>query len=164
MLAILKLISPRAYLLIAVLILCLGCELHGRHAEAKKWEMREIAANAAAEQKLTDLRKEVLEKETAAKNRVALIESQFKEDKQNAQIQIDKLRTNVRSGSVRLSIPTVACSGNTLPETAGNAAGTTQEARAELDAETAQHLIDIAAEGDAAIRQLNALIEAATVK
>jgi len=159
MLEMLKLIPPRGYLLLAVIGLCLGCELHGRHAEAQKWEVREAVANVAAEQKLSDMRKHVAEKEKAAASRLALIEAQFKQGEDHAQAEIKTLRANLRDGTVRLSIPTVACSRSTVHEAAGNTKGTIAEARTELDATTAQSLIDIAAEGDAAIRQLNALVD-----
>ena len=160
MIEMLKLIPPRGYLLLAVIGLCFGCELHGRHAEAQKWEIREVTANAAAEQKLSDMRKYVAEKEKAAASRLTLIEAQFKQGEDHAQAEIKTLRANVRNGTVRLSIPAVACTGSTMPEAAGNSEGTATEARTELDATTAQSLIDIAAEGDAASRQLNALVDA----
>jgi len=156
----LKLIPPRGYLLLAVIGLCFGCELHGRYVEAKKWEIRESAATAAAEQKLSDMRKYVAEKEKAAESRLALIKAQFKQGENHAQAEIKTLRANVRNGTVRLSIPAASCSRGTVPETTGNTQGTATEARTELDPTTAQSLIDIAAEGDAAIRQLNALVDA----
>jgi hypothetical protein len=67
-----------------------------------------------------------------------------------------KLRADAATGALRLSIPTqapVCPAPNATP-----AAGDSREARAELDRSTAEALISIAADGDAAIRKLNACI------
>ena len=70
-----------------------------------------------------------------------------------------QLRTSIATGERRLFIPVqtkcpVPAASNTAP-----AAGDSSEARAELDRKVADDLIAIAAEGDAAIRKLNACIE-----
>ena len=78
--------------------------------------------------------------------------------KANDDVKTTKLRADVLSGAVRLSVPTTGpvCSS----ESAGAASGTGTETRAELDPKTADDLIAIAKDGDDAIRQLNALIDA----
>ena len=70
-----------------------------------------------------------------------------------------QLRTAVATGERKLFIPVqakcpVPASINSTP-----AAGDSTETRAELDRKVADDLIAIAAEGDAAIRKLNACIE-----
>lgn len=70
-----------------------------------------------------------------------------------------QLRTSIATGERRLFIPVqtkcpVPAASNTAP-----AAGDSSEARAELDRKTADDLVAIAAEGDAAIRKLNACID-----
>jgi len=70
-----------------------------------------------------------------------------------------QLRAAVASGERKLFIPVqtkcpVPAAGNTAP-----VAGDSSEARAELDRKIADDLIAIAAEGDAAIRKLNACID-----
>ena len=70
-----------------------------------------------------------------------------------------QLRTAVATGERKLFIPVqakcpVPAASNTTP-----AAGDSSEARAELDRKTADDLVAIAAEGDAAIRKLNACID-----
>jgi len=79
----------------------------------------------------------------------------------NAQKEITSLRTAVASGERRLFIPTQATNCSVQPSTnASPASGSdTGEARAELDRKVADSLIALTAEGDTAIRKLNACIE-----
>ena len=68
-----------------------------------------------------------------------------------------KLRADAATGALRLSIPTqapVCPTADTTP-----AAGDSRETRAELDRSVAEALIAITADGDAAIRKLNACID-----
>jgi hypothetical protein len=69
-----------------------------------------------------------------------------------------KLRADVASGALRLSIPTQSpvCSTSVTAVTAGDNSG---EARAELSGQVSETLIAIASEGDAAIRKLNQCIQ-----
>ena len=74
-----------------------------------------------------------------------------------AKVKETKLRADAATGALRLSIPAqspVCPAGDTIP-----AAGDSREARTELDRTTAEALISIAADGDAAIRKLNACID-----
>lgn len=74
----------------------------------------------------------------------------FEKEKQDAKNTINKLRADVNSGAVRLSIPvSSSCSA---------ASGAT-ETRAELDKQTGQSLISITEDGDQAIRELNYCID-----
>ena len=79
----------------------------------------------------------------------------------NAQKEITSLRTAVASGERRLFIPTQATNCSVQPSTnASPASGSdTGEARAELDRKVADSLIALTAEGDTAIRKLNACID-----
>lgn len=68
-----------------------------------------------------------------------------------------KLRADAATGALRLSIPTKA---SVCPTTnSAPPSGNSGEARAELDRSTAEALISITADGDAAIRKLNACID-----
>lgn len=78
----------------------------------------------------------------------------YQEEKNHADKEIARLRADVAAGRVRLSVP-ARCPGTDTPTGAAS-----QEARAELDAETADALVAIAAEGDDAIRELNLCIDA----
>ena len=69
-----------------------------------------------------------------------------------------KLRADVASGALRLSIPTQSpvCSTSVTAVTAGDNSG---ETRTELSGQVSETLIAIASEGDAAIRKLNQCIQ-----
>jgi hypothetical protein len=69
-----------------------------------------------------------------------------------------KLRADVASGALRLSIPTQSpvCSTSVTTATAGDNSG---ETRTELSGQVSETLIAIASEGDAAIRKLNQCIQ-----
>jgi Bacteriophage Rz lysis protein len=73
----------------------------------------------------------------------------------DAKDKVTKLQSDIASGELRLSIATRSvqtCSDAT------SATGNT-EARAELDPEASKSLVSITADGDSAIRQLNACID-----
>ena len=74
-------------------------------------------------------------------------------EKKNAQTEINRLRGRIRAGTVRLSVATRSGAVSSNP---GTGAG---ETRAELDAQTADDLVAIAADGDEAIRKLNLCID-----
>ena len=77
----------------------------------------------------------------------------YRKEQENAQKTIDSLRSRIASGDIRLSVPvsTARMPGGSSPEPG--------ETRAELDGETAQSLVSIAADGDRAIRDLNQCID-----
>ena len=79
-------------------------------------------------------------------------DSQLKFNKQelDAQNKINRLRADVNSGTLRLSIPVSSSCSSTSGST---------EARAELDTTTANDLISITEDGDKAIRELNYCID-----
>jgi len=95
--------------------------------------------------------------ERAASERMAKVATDHRKVVSDAQAQIDLLRTDVRRGARRLSVVTAGLSGCPGAAPAGRS-GT--EARADIDPATADALVAIAADGDAAIRQANALIDA----
>ena len=75
-----------------------------------------------------------------------------------AKVKETKLRADVASGALRLSIPTKStiCPTSVTTVTAGDNSG---ETRAELTGQASDDLIRIASEGDAAIRKLNQCIQ-----
>lgn len=78
-----------------------------------------------------------------------------------AKVKEDKLRSDIASGKRKLFIPVqapdcaVSASADAAPATGDNS----REASAELSGQVSESLIAIAAEGDTAIRKLNACIE-----
>ncbi|EEO27195.1 lysis system i-spanin subunit Rz [Oxalobacter paraformigenes] len=77
----------------------------------------------------------------------------YEKEKENAKTEINRLRGRISAGTVRLSVPARGCA---VSENTGTGTG---ETRAELDPETANDLISIASDGDAAIRELNLCID-----
>lgn len=89
-----------------------------------------------------------------------LAEQNLQKEK-HAQDRINRLNAELRRRDARLFVPVVASSCGTAADGAGTAAGQPgAEARAELVPEAAIALVDIAADGDAAVRQLNDVIDA----
>ena len=78
-----------------------------------------------------------------------------------AKVKEDKLRTDLASGERKLFIPVKAaeCAVSAATDTAAAGGDHSGTASAELDRKTADDLVAIAAEGDAAIRKLNACIQ-----
>lgn len=77
-----------------------------------------------------------------------------------AKLKEDKLRADISSGAVSLRIPTkTQCAVPAAGDATVAGGGDTGTASAELDRQTAESLIAITAEGDAAIRKLNTCIQ-----
>jgi len=117
----------------------------GKHDESSRQQIEVAAANDKARQ---------------TEQNMAAVANTYATTLRNAQnaarVKETKLRADAATGALRLSIPTqapVCPAPNAAP-----AAGDSREARAELDRSTAEALIAIAADGDAAIRKLNACI------
>ena len=96
--------------------------------------------------------------ERVATERMSQVATEHRKVVTDAQSKIDRLRADLRSGARRLSIPTVA--GVSVCADSAVAGGSEREIRSALDPATADALVAIAADGDAAIRQANALIDA----
>lgn len=141
---------PNPWVLLAGICAIVGAYVVGHHNGYDQCDQRmkiEVArANDSAR-----------EREHEMSERTATLSAQLAKANQDAKDQINRLQYSISTGSVRLSVPTSgvqACSDPAAPS------GDRHEARAELDAETAQSLVSIAADGDFAIRQLNACIDA----
>ncbi|MCZ4065743.1 lysis system i-spanin subunit Rz [Oxalobacter aliiformigenes] len=92
-------------------------------------------------------------KEQAMQAEHDALAKKYEKEKKDAQAEINNLRNRIRTGAMRLSVPT---RGGTVPENTGAWTGKT---RAELDPKTADDLVAIAADGDEAIRELNLCID-----
>jgi hypothetical protein len=101
----------------------------------------------------------VLTLERAAGAVLAQRADHLTQEQTHAKTERDRFNDDVRSGAVRLSIPVASgqCAATANPAAA---AGHWHQARAELDPATAAALDAIAGDGDDAIRQLNACIDA----
>ena len=81
------------------------------------------------------------------------LQAKYEQEKKDAESKIANLRRRVQSGAVRMSVNATACAVSTNTRTGA------VETRAELDPKDADDLIAIAADGDAAIRELNLCID-----
>jgi prophage endopeptidase len=149
-----SLLDPRLWF--AAVLLGLACYFGGQLHEGQASAARMKLADAAAKIKL----KEANDRAKAAEDQMgaahAATDEKRNKEKEDAETTINALRADVRSGALSLSIATRAL--RAIGPGQGAAPGY-QEARAELMPETAIALIDIAADGDAAVRDLNACVD-----
>lgn len=156
----LKTIPSWAYWLVALVIVCLACEFHGRHAEAQKWQLREQKTNIAANAKLSELRDVVAQKEQAWSAQLNEKSTKLQEAQKNADIKLADLNAKLRNNTVRLSIPARTSNPATCSANPAIASKPVAETRAELTSEAAEFLTNLASQCDANTRQLNAVIDA----
>lgn len=139
------------------LIIGIACLLVGLIAGwlANGWRLNEKIEATAAEhaQALQRAEQEARDKEQAWQSAQNELQAKYEQEKKDAESKITDLRRRVQSGAVRLSVATRSGAVSSNP---GTGAG---ETRAELDAQTADDLVAIAADGDAAIRELNLCID-----
>ena len=98
--------------------------------------------------------------ENIAEEKIESIQTSHQKELSNAQANFDRRMAAYRNGAFSLSVPVTAVPACTNP---GSPRGPVQEARAELTAEAGNALESIAEDGDNAIRQSNALIDAYAV-
>ena len=112
---------------------------------------------------IAKLNEESRQKEQALVSAVNKTATQLVKVNNEAKIQIAKRDAAIASGSLRLRLPIKApdCPVPTSTDTT-SAPRDSVQATAELDRETAKNLIAITDDGDKAIRQLNACIDAYT--
>ena len=154
---------------LALCLLCgaaLGWTAQGWRKDAAIAELRQAAATSAATAatRLAQATARVRMLERDADAAVVQRADQLTEEQDHAKTEREHFDAAVRSGAVRLSIPVASGQCAAGPGTGSDsspAAGTDQhQTRAELDHETAAALGAIAGDGDDAIRQLNACIDA----
>lgn len=139
------------------LIIGIACLLVGLIAGwiANGWRLnaRIEATEAEHAQAIQKAEQEAREKEQAWQAAHNELQVKYEQEKKDAESKIADLRRRVRSGAVRMSVNATACAVSKDPGTGA------VQTRAELDGQTADDLIAIAADGDAAIRELNLCID-----
>ena len=139
------------------LIIGIACLLVGFVAGwiVNGWRLNEKIEATAAEhaQALQRAEQEARAKEQAWQSTHNELQAQYEQEKKDAESKIADLRRRVQSGAVRMSVNATACAVSTNTRTGA------VETRAELDPKDADDLIAIAADGDAAIRELNLCID-----
>jgi len=137
------------YVLVASLFAIIGAYFYGHHQGYQECYSEAVAKVAKANEQARAREQELNEK-------VNQTASALKKANNEAQVKITKLTADVQSGAMRLSIPVTSnsvCSSNATGTTGGDTT-----ARAELDRQASANLIAITADGDKAIRALNACI------
>jgi len=149
-----SLLNPWVILALICAFLGIGAVSYtkGEDSERERQQLEIAALNAAAR-----------EKEQALVAAVNTQTKQLVKANNDAKLQTQKLHSALDDGTLKLRIPVKAsnCAVYTAPDTPV-ASGDSVQANAELDRETAKSLIAITDDGDKAIRQLNACIDAYT--
>jgi len=130
------------WIIVGVLGLVLSSYFYGHH-QAYVEQEAEVARLNALER----------DKEKQMQDMVDSHAKELRKANQNAKAEVTKLQSDLSSGQLRFTARTVSTCQNTT-----SASGDT-ESRAELDPEVSQALVAITADGDNAIRQLNACID-----
>lgn len=119
----------------------------GKHDESARQQIEVAAANDKARQTEQNMG---IVAQTYAQT--------LRKTQDAAKVKENKLRADIATGERKLYIPVQTKCSVPAADNSAPAAGDSREARAELDRSTAEALIAIAADGDAAIRKLNACI------
>ena len=108
------------------------------------------------------LNDEARQKEQALVTAVQTQTIQLVKAEQNAKLLSQKRNADIDSGALKLRLPVKAtnCTVSTTTDSPTPTGDSSGEATAELDREVAKSLIAIAEDGDKAIRQLNACVDA----
>ena len=100
------------------------------------------------------------ETEQQLNDTIATQAAQLRKAQKNADTRTEKLKLDIGDGSLRLSIPVSPQGCVQAPASAASASGDSGEVRAELDRQTAQNLVTITEDGNAAIRKHAACVDA----
>jgi len=139
------------YILLTVLLAVLSSFGGGYWKGGHDAHMKQQAEIAALNEKARETEKQMAVVATTYADTL-------RKSNKDAEKKITTLRANIATGDLRLSIPTQSpvCPSSDAAPAVGDNSG---ETRTELDREVATSLIAITAEGDTAIRKLNACIE-----
>lgn len=144
-----NLINP--WTILGAVLIVLATFGYGYH---KGYNTRDLEMQAEIAKKNAE--QQEIERERVAK--LSDLSYKLAKEKENAKVANDRYVDALRAGSERLYIPVTggvqACGDSTA------ASGDRNQARAELDPTTAINLVRITSDGDDAIRQLNACIDA----
>jgi len=153
-------LAVRILIFVLVVLASLGGGyLKGRSDANSGWEKKALEMETASQRKLAEVTSQVRKVEFEAQESLSALSAKHSKETKDAKAKSDRVLSDVRAGAYRLSVPALRCrDAEALYPTTPR--GDRTEARAELAAEAAATLVSIAAEGDDAIRQLNACISA----
>lgn len=152
-----KLSDPLATIVVTAAALTVGF-LYGDYSADKRNEAEQKRINREAVQKYNALVAETNWQQRIANAQIEGLQANAERVELNAKITIDKLRADVRSRAIRVSVPVASCSAN--PST-GDSTATPDDGqtRAELLPETVLDLVNIAADANSEVRRTNLCID-----
>lgn len=157
-------LDPRFWLLLCVCTIGAGLMGHGTgYAKAEKEaERKELKVSLAHAEQLQAMTQDRINQQREFVRTMDHLAAQYHQKETHAKAHADRLVTAYRDGQYRLSLAVRSCTGKpaTDPGHTGPESGAEGEARAELMPATAADLISVANDGDSAVRQLNAVIDA----
>ena len=117
------------------------------------WRLDHVSTSLDAKSKQIEQLAASIESRKNTQRLLTQLDTEHTEERERANQTNADLRAAVATGKRRLSVRATSCSsGSSTATSLGHA-----EARAELDPAAAERIVAIANDGDAAIRQLNAL-------
>ncbi len=137
------------------LVLLAGAWWHGCRTGAAEVQAERDADQARMTAQLLAQEQAARAAEQQHAQALATIDAQYQENERHARLENNRLRTQLRAGTVRLSVPVVAGSCN-LPADDSAAGSRNTAPRAELSSEAADDLVALADDADAVVRQLTA--------
>lgn len=129
-------------------------------ADQREWQAREIRIAVETAERLAAATEQVRLTERSMSTRIATVETQHVKEMEHVRSENARLVADIRARRLRLYVPARPTGDTADRPDPAIADGNSGETRTELDPALAEALVSIAAEGDAAIRQLNACIDA----
>ncbi|MCG9076813.1 lysis system i-spanin subunit Rz [Laribacter hongkongensis] len=148
-------LSHGAVRVLLCLVLLAGAWWHGHRTGAAGVQVEWDADQARMTARLLAQEQAARAAEQQHAQALATIDAQYQEKEHHAQLENNRLRAQLRAGTVRLSVPVVAGSCN-LPADDSSSGSRDAAPRAELSAEAADDLVALADDADAIVRQLTA--------
>jgi hypothetical protein len=152
-----------AYKILSLLVLLLGAFIFGaavgaRHVQLR-WDLADAQHRIEYARVLADESRKVYEAENKHRKEMDRIKLVHMRELENVKTQHTAVVAALRTGGLRLSVPTTGCSSSSaISGFAASATGTSGPPRAELSATDGEFFINLAADADEVVAQLNACI------
>lgn len=147
--------SMKNFVLFCVIAFVMGA-ISGYWVCNLQWETTESRKDESQARQETERLEKAMEENRNLKETISQMQIQSKKENDNEKRKYDDLLARINRGTVRVSVPTRACSD---VSEAGHSGITDRETRAELDPATAESILAVGRDGDQAIRDLNLCID-----
>ncbi len=134
-----------------------GWRMSGR---VERLNAAHASALAVAERSRAEAEAKYRQAEKDAADRIASVYDAYREVERNAENHANNRLADIERSRQRLSVAARCAGGGQVPGAADDSGRADAQARADIDPEAAARIVAITDDGDAAIRQLNALIDA----